>query len=472
MVGRLPPHDLDAERAVISAAILSPEALDDAKSILSDPEDFFDRGHRVIWRTVLELDDEGAAIDLVTVARRLRDRGDLDTAGGTPALGALINETPAVAHVDEHARIVSGLALQRRVVIHLARFQVEGHQGQPSPTKWAQSVAEGLQEAIEDRGEAEAPSLPEILQELVRDAEARRAGAVSAAAVPTGWAPVDKQLAGGFFRSNLYIAAGRPGMGKSAFGLQACDSVAATGKAAVFCGLEMPVDQVAARQLSLRSGLPAMRIRGGRLNEEEFLALTEATALASRLPMGIEDCAGMTVGGIRTSVRRRLRKLRRTFGEQLELGLVVVDYLQLVVPPRLPGRNRENEVAAVSAGFRQLAKQLGCPVLVLSQLNRSLESRPNKRPVMSDLRESGAIEQDAYAIMFLYRDSYYWDEGRKGQERNNPDVCEVIVAKHRNGETGTVKLGWSAATTSFYAMEDRWDHEFGALDYDDLGGAR
>lgn len=463
MTQRLPPHDLEAERAVISASVLSAEALDDAKSILSDPEDFFDRGHRVIWRTVLELDDEGAAIDIVTVARRLKDRGDIDKCGGTPGLAAVVNETPAIAHVGEHARIVADLALQRRVIDHLTRFQIEGYQGQPDPSKWAQNVAEGLQDAIEDRSTADAPSLSEILRDLVADAAARQAGSASEAATPTGWSVLDKQLAGGLYRGNLYIVAARPGMGKSAKGLQICDNVAKRGKAAVFCGLEMPVDQVAARLLSIRSGIPAMKIRGARLDENDFLALTQAATIASRLPLGIEDCAGMTVGGIRTAVRRRLRKLRRQFGDHLELGVVVVDYLQLVAPPRMPGRNRENEVAAISSGFRQLAKQLNCPVLVLCQLSRECEKRTNKRPQLSDLRESGAIEQDAYAVTFLYRDSYYWDEEKKGKSAGKEDVCEVIVAKHRNGQTGTVMLGWEGPTTSFYELREERDHEYAAI---------
>lgn len=474
MVDRLPPHDLDAERAVISASVLSAEALDDAKGTLPDPADFYDRGHQAIWRAILQLDDEGAVIDLVTVARRLRDSGDIDKAGGTPGLATIINETPAVAHVETHARIVADLALQRRVVAHLAQFQIEGHQGQPSPTAWAQRVAEGLQDAIEDRAAPDAPSFSEILQRLTKDINARRQGVRAAEAVPTGLPALDRKLSGGLFRGNLYIAAGRPGMGKTSYGLERCDAVAATQRrAAIFCGLEMPVEQVAARLISMRSGVPVNRIQGAKLNDEELQSVTDATQLASRLPIGLEDCDGMTVGGIRTAIRRRMRKLRKTFGEDLDLGLVVVDYMQLVRPPRLSGRTRENEVSEVSAGFKTLAKQLKCPVLVLSQLNRELEKRPNKRPVMSDLRESGSLEQDAYAIMFLYRDSYYWDDEKKAAEKakGEADVCEIIVAKHRNGETGTVKVGWEPKTTSFYPLEElHYDPDFGALDYDDLGG--
>lgn len=468
MANRVLPHDLDAERAVISAAVLSPEALDEAKALLPTEEDFWSPAHRAMWGAILELDEEGIEVDGVVLAKRLRDLGQLDKAGGTAGVFDVIDATPSVAHVEQHAQIVVDLALQRRVVTHLERFRVEGHQGQPDPAKWAQTVAEHLQETVEDREMANAPSLPEILAELVRDISARRSGKRAEAAVPTGLPRVDQKLAGGFFRGNMYIAAARPGMGKTSFALERCDVVARTGKAAIFCGLEMPESQVAARLLSMRCGVPVHRVNGAQLTDEEFAAVTEATALASKLPMGIEDCAGMTVGGIRTAVRRRLRKLRRVHGEHLELGLVAVDYIQLVTPPKMQGRTRDNELGAISWGLKNLAKQLKCPVLALSQLNRSVENRPNKRPKMADLRESGSLEQDAYGILFLYRDSYYWSDEEKAANRGNADVCEVDIAKHRNGETGMVKIGWNAATTSFYPLEDRWEHEFGPSDYDDM----
>lgn len=470
MAERTLPHDLDAERAVISAAVLSPEALDEAKALLPTEEDFWSPAHRAMWGAILELDEEGIEVDGVVLAKRLRDLVQLDKAGGTAGVFDVIDATPSVAHVEQHAQIVVDLALQRRVVTHLDRFRIEGHGGQPSPTAWAQTVAETLQETVEDQTNANAPSLAEVLRDLVDDISARRNGRRAEAAVSTGLTVVDHQLAGGFFRGNMYIAAARPGMGKTSWALERCDCVANSGKAAIFCGLEMPSDQVASRLLSSRCGIPVNRIQGGRLNDSEFQAVADAVKVASRLPLGIEDCDGMTVGGIRTSVRRRMRKLRRVHGDNLELGLVVVDYLQLVTPPRMQGRSRENEISAISAGFKRLAKQLKCPVLVLSQLSRKCEERPNKRPTLSDLRESGSLEQDAYAVIFLYRDSYYWNDEQKAEHKGQEDVCEVNVAKHRNGETGMVKIGWSGATTSFFAIEDKFDSEFGALDYDEIGG--
>lgn len=457
-----PPHDLDTERVVLAAALMSTEGLDDAKSVIEDPEIFWLDAHQVIWRTMLELDDEGAPVEVTSVAQRLRAEGSLDRVGGTPELGRLIAETPAVANVEYHARALVDLHVSRTVIQHCQRYAVEGRQ-QTNPRKWAAEAADEIHDTIPEDQDGDEGEIRALITSICEDIDARRNGQETKRAIPTGFRDLDQALGGGWYRGNLYIAAARPGMGKTALGVCAAHNCASAKRAAPFLGLEMPPDQVATRQLSMVSGVPGVRLQGGRLSIDEYKLVTEAAPKVARLPISYDDCSGLTVGGLRTKLRRRLRKLRAIHGEQLELGLVVIDYIQKIKTKYKQGRSRDNELGEVSEGCRLLAKEFDAPVLLLAQLNREVEKRPNKRPQLSDLRESGSLEQDAYAVLMLYRDDYYDDESKE------PGVTEVIIAKHRNGATGTVKLGWQAQTTSFYDMNDSpFDgYEFGPLEYED-----
>lgn len=448
-----PIADLELERAVLGWCLTKEDAFDAARAVLGDSGDgWFDDAHRRVWEAAVTVVDSGQGTDLVAVARVLRTQGRLDQVGGSVYLAALL-DGPAIADVVPHARRLRDLAIARRVVAlaHVALAEAP-RDGQADPQSWARQKADDLQDAAAvAETQLEELDFDELLKATLDRVKARHRGDALVGSTPTGWRDVDRVL-GGWEAQNLYIAAGRPGMGKTAFALDACTRVAQGGKAALFLGLEMPAEQVSLRALSSLTSLPVAALGRGQVRDQDWSTLVAATQTLSRLPLHVGFYPGQTIGQLRGAIRRRLRRLRQRHGPELELGIVVVDYLQLVRVVTRAGRSRENEVAEVSAGLKQLAADFRCPVVALSQLNRDLEKRADKRPMLADLRESGAIEQDAYAIMFLYRDEYY--------NKNSPDkgVVELIIAKHRQGPAKTVKLDFAAEFTRFDDYRDPSDH--------------
>jgi replicative DNA helicase len=462
--GRVPPSDLDAEGAVLSAVLLEPDAFDRVQEILR-PEHFYADANRRIYEAILDLQTNGKPVDVVSVAGWLRDKGRLAQVGGTPYLAQLSDATPAVAHIEAHARTIREKWRVRQVISTCQHFAAEGY----GDTGDVQAFVDRAEQAIFDIARIpESSSVVPVKDaihtafKILGDAQ-RRGGGITG--IETGFTQLDRQCAG-LHAGDLYIVAARPGMGKTAFVLNIAVNVAKPrqvdvgaepspyleapveepGYGVLFCSLEMPREQLAARLLASEAHVDMGRIRSGRMQRDDWNKLTDAASRLSRVPLWLDDTPALTLLDLRAKIRRLKAELKRSEGAAAakDLGLVVVDYLQLMQGRRDAG-SREQEISELSRGLKQLAKEMQVPVLALSQLNRAVETRTtkDKRPQLSDLRESGAIEQDADTIIFIYRDEYYF--------RDSPDkgVAEIIVAKQRNGPTGKVLTKFSSEYTRF-----------------------
>lgn len=452
MTARLPPHDTDAEAAVLASCLLDRAALDDVAALLPDAAAFFSEPHRRIWEATRAVDAGGGAVDLVSVAHELRATGRLDSVGGMAALAELCDSTPAVANVLDHARIVLDRWSMRRVIDAARVVQAEALAGDVGDvTTWLQGVEARVYEAT--RRDERQTSLA-TLRQAVQDesaAMAERKAQRSALGIRTGLRDLDAKI-GGWMRGLKYTLAARPGMGKTGLALTCALNVAKAGEAVVFVSLEMPRDQLVQRAIAQESGVSTDLIaEAHRMSGDDWTSVARAFKRLGDLPLAIDDAAGQTVASIRSAVRRGMSKLAKE-GHSARLGLVVIDYLQLMTPSGKAGRNRENDVAEMSNGTRQLAKEFDCAVLELSQLSRECEKRGDKRPQLSDLRESGAIEQDAFGVLAIYRDGYY------AQPKVDSGECEILVLKLRQwGSTGTVRAFFNGPTTAFHDLAQEPD---------------
>jgi replicative DNA helicase len=465
--GRVPPNDLDAEAAVLSAVLLDSGAFDQVQEFLV-AEHFYADANRRIYEAVLELENAGRPVDVVSVAGFLKDHNRLEQIGGTPYLAQLADATPAVAHVAAHAQAVREKWRMRQLIATCQRFAAEGYGAQPDVQRFIDQAEQAVFDIARTKeGSSVEPVRDAVVRafKILEEAE-RRGGGVTG--IPTGFTRLDRQCAG-MHPGELYIVAARPGMGKTAFVLNIALNVAATrvkaapeseqyfeapaeeaGYGVLFCSLEMPKEQLAARLLASEAKVDMSNIRSGRMAREDWSKLTEAASRLARLPLWLDDTPALTLLDLRAKIRRLQAEVTR--GEASVraqgLGLVVIDYLQLMQGRRDAG-SREQEISELSRGLKQLSKEMRLPVIALSQLNRAVETRTtkDKRPQLSDLRESGAIEQDADTILFIYRDEYYnRDSEAKG-------VAEIIVSKQRNGPTGTVLTKFTSEFTRFDNLE-------------------
>jgi replicative DNA helicase len=439
-----PPHDLDAEGSVLSALMLDPERIAELEPILR-PDDFYADCNRQIAKVIWELDAAGEAIDTTSVASRLKASDRLAQVGGSPYLAQLTGSTPAVAHIAAHAGVVAATARIRRVQTLCKVLAAEGYGAAQDAPEWLQSVEARVFEATDSASMA--PDTISVMFDAVRaEHEALQARAKTGALPgrPTRIGALDR-IIGGLVDSVPYVLAGRPGHGKTALAWQIAEGVARTAPV-VFMSQEMPVAQLTQRAIAQGSGIEMDRLRNARgLSTRDWEAIANATQLISKLPIAIDDRAGHTVHGIRSAVRRCAQKLRAA-GHVERLGLIVLDYLQIMGGERQRGDSRSTEVSDNMHGVTRLAKEFGCPVLVLSQLNREIEKRPDKRPKLSDLGESGAIEADAYCVMFVYREDCYREPAQ------HDGKAEIIVAKNRNGRMGRADLMYTKSTL-FVATE-------------------
>lgn len=446
-IGRVPPSDLDAEGAVLCAVLLEPAALDEVESALS-PRDFYADANRRIFEAALECRSTGRPVDAVTVAAVLRDQNRLAQIGGMSYLATLANATPAVAHVEAHARIVSDKARQRRLIAICQRYAAEGYDPPNGLEDWSQQLEREVFEATHGEGEKDpAESLAALVPATVADIRERQESGGRAPGSDTGWKDLTAKI-GGWEDGLVYVIAGRPGMGKSAMMLGAALNVARRDELAVFFSAEMPKTQLTARAIAAEANLDTMRTRAGKLNEQEFKSMVTAATRIAKWPLWIDHKAGATSAQIRSSIRRSRSKSGKM------PRLVAIDYLQILKGRRDKGDNREGEVSGLMRDMLNIADEFKCPVIVGSQLNRGVESRTvkDKRPSLADLRESGSIEQDAYGVMMLYRDEYYHED--------SPDrgVLEVIVSKNRNGGPGKVNLHFTAESTRISNLAGDYDH--------------
>jgi len=435
--GRLPPHDLEAEESLLGAMLLSKDAVVTAVEIVASA-DFYKPAHAHVFDAICGLFGRGDPADPVTVADELRRADQLEYVGGPGTLIALQAATPATGNAGRYARIVEELALLRRLVGVGAEISEIGYQV-PEDVTAAVDRAESLVYAVAQRRVTDTTSsIDDLLVHALDRLETLYNKGDEITGVPTGFYDLDRQLSG-LQPSDLVVVGGRPGTGKTAWALNVAANAAITAaRPALFFSLEMSKLQLTNRLLSAEGRVDSTRMRSGKLVDSDWPKLTAAMNRIHGAPLHFDDNPMVTVMDIRAKARR----LRSELGD---LGLVVVDYIQLMTG-RSSAETRQVEVAEISRGLKLLARELECPVLALSQLSRNLEQRADKRPMLSDLRESGAVEQDADVVIFLYRDELYHDD--------SPDrgVAEVIVAKHRSGPVGSSKLAFLDTFTRFANM--------------------
>ncbi|MCX7197330.1 MAG: replicative DNA helicase [Proteobacteria bacterium] len=433
------PHSIEAEQSVLGGLLLDNNAWERIADLLGEG-DFYSADHRMIYRHLVKLVDESRPADVITVAESLERNGELARIGGLPYLSALANNVPTAANIRRYAEIVRERSLMRE----LARVGTEIAESAYAPSGRAAKVlldeAEAKVLAIAEAGKRTSQGfldLTSLVAQVVEriDLLHARGDSSDVTGVATGFADLDRDTSG-MQAGDLIIVAGRPSMGKTALALNMAEHVALTEKLpVVIFSMEMSGTQLVMRLIGSSGRIDQQRLRSGRLEDSDWPRLTSAIGALTQAPILIDETGALTA----LELRSRARRAARSFGGRL--GLIVIDYLQLMSSSG--SENRATEISEISRSLKALAKELQVPVIALSQLNRSLEQRPNKRPVMSDLRESGAIEQDADVILFIYRDEVYNpDSADKG-------TAELIIGKQRNGPIGTVKLTFLGKHTKF-----------------------
>jgi len=444
---RVPPQSLDAEESVLGGVLLDNTALDRVTEIVR-PDDFYREAHRKIFRAMLSLAERGEPADLITLSEALRQRGELADVGGAASLAELAERVPTAANVANYARIVREKAILRNLIATATSIAARGYEAS-GDVKEMLDRAEGEILALSDQEVKQAfVRIDALLSQTFRDIERLHANKQAVTGVPTGFIDLDRMTAG-LQPSDLVIIAARPSMGKTAFALNIAANAALKGDAgvAVF-SLEMSKEQLALRLLCAEARVDLARVRIGQLSDREFKELAQAAAHLYAAPVYIDDTPALTVLELRAKARRLWRD------PATKLKLVVVDYLQLMRSSE--GKDsREQEISEISRSLKALAKELHVPVIALSQLNRQVESRSPPKPRLSDLRESGAIEQDADVIAFIYREEAYDpDTDKKG-------LAEILIAKQRNGPVGSVDLTFLREYTRFENREIVPEHEIG-----------
>ncbi|MCD5407128.1 MAG: replicative DNA helicase [Desulfotomaculum sp.] len=436
---KTPPQNIDAEQSVLGAMFLEKDAVFKVMEIIQ-PADFYRDSHRVIYQAVLNLIDKDHPVDMVTVAEELRQNGTLDQAGGASYVATLASLVPTAQNVTYYAHIVEEKSLMRMLIQVSNRVATISYEGNEDAQELLNEAERSLAEISNRCQSAALTGIKEILLQIFEQIEQIQKNKGNLTGVSTGFIELDK-ITCGLQKSDLIILAGRPSMGKTTLGMMIAINAAVRVKTpvAVF-SLEMSKEQLAQRILCAEAMVDQHKLRTGHLQNEDWKRLTEVAAYLAEAPLYIDDAAA-------GSVRDIWAKARRLQGEQ-GLGLIVIDYMQLMHGGRR-SENRQQEISEISRALKGLAKELNVPVVALSQLSRAVEQRQDKRPIMSDLRESGSIEQDADVIMFIYRDEYYDPESEK------TGIAEIIIAKQRNGPVGIIELGFLKEFTKFVNLTQR-----------------
>ena len=434
---KVPPHSIEAEQAVLGGLMLDNNAWERVSDAVSDG-DFYRHDHRLIFRAIFTLAERNSPFDVVTLSEQLDKEGHLSQVGGLGYLGELAKNTPSVANIKAYAQIIRERATLRQLI------GISNDIADMAYAPQGKSAVEVLDEAerqifqiAEARPKAGGPvGINDILVKTIDRIDELFNTNEGLTGISTGFTDLDG-MTSGLQPADLVIVAGRPSMGKTTFAMNLVENaVLRSEKVILVFSLEMPSDSIVMRMLSSLGRIDQTKVRSGKLDDDDWPRLTSAVNLLNERKLFIDDTAGISP----TEMRARARRLAREHGE---IGMIMVDYLQLMRIPGSSGDNRTNEISEISRSLKALAKEFNCPVIALSQLNRSLEQRPNKRPVNSDLRESGAIEQDADIIMFVYRDEVYHPETEyKG-------VAEIIIGKQRNGPIGTCRLAFIGKYTRF-----------------------
>lgn len=441
---RVPPHSVEAEESVLGGILLDNRAIDIALEKLRT-EDFYRMEHQAIYAAMIALQEANQPIDVVALSQQLRTTGQLEKVGGLESLARLAATVPSSANVSYYAKIVKEMSLRRRVIHAASDMSRDAFDLQGSVEEFLDEVEQRILGVSDYRVAPSFFRIGDIVQSSIRQVEMLYDRKEPITGSPSGFARLDS-LTAGFQPSDLIIIAARPSMGKTAFALSIAQHVALNEQnPSAFFSLEMSKEQIVMRLLCSVARVDSSRVRTGNLHEQDFPKLVEAASKIAEAPMFIDDSPAMTI----TEMRAKCRRLHR----ENPLSVIVVDYLQLMRSP-VYSSSREQEISDISRSLKALAKELQVPVIALSQLNRSLESRTDKRPIMSDLRESGAIEQDADVIMFIYRDEVY------NEESPDKGIAEILISKQRNGPTGIVRLAFLPEYTLFANLDERASDEF------------
>ncbi|MCI9016555.1 MAG: replicative DNA helicase [Clostridia bacterium] len=433
-LGKVPPNDIEAEQAVLGSMLTDKDAVISAIEILKQ-EDFYREDNKAIYGAILNLYNKAEPIDIITLKAELVSIGKFDVIGGLEYLATLPEMAPTSANIDKYIKIVEEKSMLRNLIQTANQIIALGY----DPTQEVENIMDEAEKRIfntmQKRNQKGYASIKDILVDTFEGLEKLYNQKQQITGIPTGFADLDYKTAG-LHESDLILIAARPAMGKSAFALNLATNAAVRAKkGVVIFSLEMSKEQMVNRILCSEAMVDSNKIRTGKINDEDWMKLAGALGPLSEAGIYIDDTPGISI----MEIRAKCRKLKL----EKNIGLVVIDYLQLVQGSGKGSRSREQEISEISRSLKILAKEINVPVIALSQLSRAPEQRPDHRPMLSDLRESGAIEQDADIVMFLYRDDYYNEDSEK------KNIAEVIIAKHRGGSTGTVDLLWLGSYTKF-----------------------
>jgi replicative DNA helicase len=435
---KLPPQNIEAEQSALGACLIDQEATATVSEVLPDPDDFYRLAHRTIYSSILSLFQQGEPVDIITVSNDLASRGKLEEAGGPPYLTTLINVVPTSANVEHYANIIKEKAILRRLIYAGTAIASMGYLEDEPIHDLVDKSERLIYDISEHRLTQDFIPLSKILHSTYQKIEELYTHKVHVTGVPSGFREFDN-LTAGFQKGNFIVIAARPSMGKTALVLNIAQHVAANENMPVgLFSLEMSKDEIAQRFLSAAAQINAMKLRTGHIAPGDWGKINRALNLLNEAPIFVDDSAGITVMEIRSKARR----LKAREG----LRLIIVDYLQLIVG-KSRVENRNQELSEISRQLKNLAKELEIPVIALSQLSRDCERRTDKHPLLSDLRESGAIEQDADMVVFIYRDKYYNPQSEKG------NAAEIMIAKQRNGPIATVEMGFMSDYARFVPLD-------------------
>ena len=437
LIKRILPHSIEAEQSVIGSMIMDRDAIITATEILAS-DDFYQNQYGILFDTMVELFNKGQPVDLVTLQNRLKEKELPPELSSLEFIRDLVSSVAISANVKYYANIVKEKAVLRRLIKVTEGITNECYLGKESVDSILEDTEKKIFDIVQNKSTGDFVSIDKIVLQSLESIEAASKSKGSVTGVATGFYDLDYRTAG-LQPSDLILVAARPSMGKTAFVLNIAEHVAVKSHTttAIF-SLEMSKDQLVKRMLAMNSRVDSQSIRSGELKDEDWIKLVESVKTIGNSNLIIDDSPGISISELRSKCRK--------FKLEHNLGLVIIDYLQLMTGSR-KSESRQQEVSDISRSLKALAREINAPIIALSQLSRAVEQRPDKRPMLSDLRESGAIEQDADVVMFIYRDDYY------NHDTEEPGVAEIIIGKQRNGPTGTVKLGWQAKFTKFVNLE-------------------
>ena len=436
------PNNIEAEQAVIGSMFLDIHALEKACDSLT-PESFYFNNNSKIFKTIQDMHEEKIPIDFTTVTTELKNKNILTEVGGVEYLTEILERTATAAHIEQYIKSVEDSSLLRKLIEVSNDITSSAYEPEKNVNETIDNAERKILSVVKNRRSTEFKTIKEVLNKTEQNLEFLSKSKSDITGIPTGWYDIDK-LTTGLHEHQLIIIAARPAMGKTAFAVNLATNVALnTDKTVALFNMEMGAEQLASRMLSSLGQVEGSKLATGNLLNEDWKRVNEAISQLSEAKLYMDDTPGVTIGEIRS-------KCRRLASSEKGLGLVIIDYLQLVASGANYAGNRQQEVADISRALKTMAMELDIPVVALAQLSRAVDARENKRPIISDLRESGSIEQDADIVAFLYRDDYY-DKSKITD--NNTSISEFIVAKHRNGPTKTIELLFKRNTSTFLSYQ-------------------